>query len=55
MKQTIRLKESELKRMIAESVKRVLKEMDNDYEGNDLDYDSIKMQAMTVISRMHQN
>lgn len=55
MKQTIKLRESELKRMISESVKRVLREMDNDYEGNDLDYDSIQMQAMSVIPRMHQN
>lgn len=55
MKRTIKLKESELKRMIAESVRRILREMDNDYEGNDLDYDSIQMQAMSVIPRMHQN
>ena len=55
MKQTIKLRESELKRMISESVRRILREMDNDYEGNDLDYDSIQMQAMSVIPRMHQN
>lgn len=32
MKQTIKLRESELKRMIAESAKRVLREYGNDIE-----------------------
>ena len=55
MKKIIRLTESDLRRVISKSVKRVLREADNDYEGNDLDYDSIKMQAMSIIPRMHQN
>lgn len=55
MKQTIKLKESELKQMISESVRKIMNEWDNDYEGNDLDYDSIKMQADSVINRMEQN
>ena len=55
MKKLVRLTESDLRRVISKSVKRVLREADNDYEGNDLDYDSIKMQAMSIIPRMHQN
>ena len=55
MKRTIKLNKTELKNLIAESVRRTLKEWNNDYEGNDLDYDSIQMQAMSVIPRMEQN
>lgn len=54
MKQTIKLRESELKRMIAESLKRTLNEWSDDYEGNDLDYESIKMQAEDIIYKMQQ-
>lgn len=43
MKQTIRLRESELKHMIAESVKRVIKEWSEDYaEVRSNYYDDIK-------------
>lgn len=55
MKKTIRLTEGELRRIISESVKRVLREMDNDYSGNDLDYNSIILQALSIIPRMHKN
>ena len=55
MKRKIKLNETELKNLIAESVRRTLKEWNNDYEGNDLDYDSIQMQAMSVIPKMEQN
>lgn len=54
MKQTIRLNKSELKHMISESVKKVLKEMNNDYEGNDLDYETIKMEAEEAIYTLKQ-
>lgn len=55
MKRKIKLNKTELKNLIAESVRRTLKEWNNDYEGNDLDYDSIQMQAMSVIPKMEQN
>lgn len=55
MKRTVRLNKTDLKNLIAESVRRTMKEWNNDYEGNDLDYDSIQMQAMSVIPRMEQS
>lgn len=55
MKRTIRLNKTELKNLISESVRRTLKEWNNDYEGNDLDYDSIQMQAMSLIPKMQQS
>ena len=54
-KNVIKLNENTLRQIVAESVKKVLKEMDYaDYEGNDLDYGSIQMQAMSVIPRMEE-
>jgi len=47
-----RLTESRLRGMIREAVQSVLRE--NDYEGNDLDYESIKMQAEHIIPRMRE-
>ena len=55
MKRTIKLNKRELNNIIAESVRRTLKEWNNDYEGNDLDYDSIQMQAMSLIPKMEQS
>lgn len=48
------IKESKLQRMISETVKRALNEWSDDYEGNDLDYESIKMQAEDIIYKMQQ-
>ena len=55
MKQTIKLKESELKRMIAESVKRVLNE-ENTYtvtNGEELDESSIKTEIELLLEHYY--
>jgi len=54
-KKLVRLTESDLHRIVNESVRKVLREWNNDYEGNDLTYDSIKMQAEHIIPQMEQN
>ena len=48
----IRLTESDLKSLVKESVKRIIGEWSEEYEGNDLDYDTIKMEAEDVIYNM---
>lgn len=48
MKQKIRLTENQLHNIIRKCVNEAL----NDYEGNDLNYDSICDQAFSVITRM---
>ncbi len=51
-KKLIRLTESDLKSLVKESVKRIIGEWSEEYEGNDLDYDTIKMEAEDVIYNM---
>ena len=51
-KKLIRLTESDLKSLVKESVKRIIGERSEEYEGNDLDYDTIKMEAEDVIYNM---
>ena len=55
MKQTIKLKESELKRMIAESVKRVLNEENTytDPNGDELDESSIKTEIELLLEHYY--
>ena len=55
MKKRIRLTEGDLHRIVKESVKRVIREWSEDYEGNDLDYESIKSQAEHIIPQMYEN
>ena len=50
-----KMSDKRLKHIISESVKRALHEMDNDYEGNDLDYETIKMEAEDAIYKMREN
>lgn len=60
-KKVIKLSENAIKKMVAESVKRILKEyrMPNepatDYEGNDLKYDNVFYDALNVIDEMGSN
>lgn len=51
MKQRIRLTESQLHNVIRKCINEAL----NDYEGNDLDYQSISDQAFSVITRMMES
>lgn len=56
MKRTIRLTESDLKRVIKESVKKILKEDYRNFDGfdNDLDYNSIYEQTLEYLQKNTQ-
>lgn len=45
---------SNLNRIISKSIRKVLREQANDYEGNDLDYETIKMEAEDAVYKMQK-
>lgn len=51
MKRTIRLTEADLRRVVRQAVN----EWNEEYQGNDLDYETIKMEAEGVIPRMESS
>lgn len=48
------LSEGKLNSIVSKSLRKVLKEWADDYEGNDLDYETIKMEAEDAIFKMQE-